>query len=81
MSAILASLQTFLRLEERAEKHREAGNKYGALMRELEQKITFPPQSNTELEKFVADLRVRWDKLNAESPTIPQDIWWRVNSK
>jgi len=36
-AALLASLQTFLGYSERAEKHRIAGAKYGALGRELEQ--------------------------------------------
>ena len=35
-AAILSSLQTFLGYSERAEKHRLAGAKYGALGRELE---------------------------------------------
>nr|MDQ5828128.1 SLATT domain-containing protein [Chloroflexota bacterium] len=36
LAAVLASLQTFLGYAERAEKHRVAGAKYGALGRELE---------------------------------------------
>ncbi|MBW4639779.1 MAG: DUF4231 domain-containing protein [Gloeocapsa sp. UFS-A4-WI-NPMV-4B04] len=79
MSAILASLQTFLRFEERAERHRKAGNNYSVLMRELEQETAFPTQNSEELEKFVTNLRERWNQLNAESPTIPRDIWQRVN--
>jgi hypothetical protein len=35
-ATVLASLQTFLGHSERAEKHRVAGAKYGALCRELE---------------------------------------------
>src|ERR1019366_3514304 len=35
VAAVLSSLQTFLRLEDRAEKHRLAGIKFGALMREI----------------------------------------------
>src|SRR6185369_2622736 len=36
LAAVLAGLQTFLGYTERAEKHRIAGAKYGALGRELE---------------------------------------------
>jgi len=35
LGAMLAGLQTLLRLEERAEKHRHAGSRYGALHREI----------------------------------------------
>ena len=37
LSALLTNLQTFLGYSERAERHRIAGAKYGALGRELEQ--------------------------------------------
>lgn len=79
MSAILASLQTFLRFEERAERHRKAGNNYGILMRELEKINTFPTQNSKDLEDIVNDLQRRLDRLNVESPIIPRDIWQRVN--
>ena len=39
LAAVLASLQTFLRLSERAEKHRAVAVRYGALRRELETAI------------------------------------------
>lgn len=79
LAATLASLQTFLRYEERAERHRSAGIKYGALMRELEQKIAFPPKDDEELSKFINDIRIRWDKLNEKSRIIPRAVWDQVN--
>jgi hypothetical protein len=79
LAATLASLQTFLRYEERAERHRSAGIKYGVIMRELEQKAAFPPKDEEELLRFIDDVRIRWDKLNEESPIIPRAIWNRFN--
>jgi hypothetical protein len=79
LAATLASLQTFLRYEERAERHRSAGIKYGMIMRELEQKVAFPPKEEDELLRFIDDIRIRWDKLNEESPIIPRAIWNRFD--
>ena len=72
--AVLGALQTFLRLSERAERHRESGSRYGSLLKELEQyKIT---EMNEELFKEWADgFRIRWDELSAEAPTIPKRIY------
>jgi hypothetical protein len=60
-------------------RHRSAGIKYGVIMRELEQKAAFPPRDEGELLKFIDDIRIRWDKLNEESPIIPAAIWKRFN--
>ncbi len=78
LTAILAGIQTFLRYGERAEKHRLAGVRYGAIKREIEQKSAFPPN---DLDSFFHDLRIRWDQLNEESPSIPKRIWNRVASE
>jgi hypothetical protein len=70
-------MQTFLRYAERSEKHKLAGVRYGAFKREIEQTSAFPPQDTAELKKFVDGLRVRWDKLVEDSPTIPKGVWDR----
>jgi hypothetical protein len=80
LSATLASLQTFLRYEERAGMHRAAGIKYAVIMRELEMKIAFLPTNEAEVLEFVNDIRIRWDRLNEESPIIPKAIWDNVNN-
>ncbi|MBD3885493.1 SLATT domain-containing protein [Phormidium tenue FACHB-886] len=74
VATTLASLQTFLWYEERAERHRSAGIKYGVIMRELEQKAAFPPKDEDELLRSINDIRIRWDRLNEESPIIPGAI-------
>ncbi|OFW10854.1 MAG: hypothetical protein A3H96_20715 [Acidobacteria bacterium RIFCSPLOWO2_02_FULL_67_36] len=80
LAAILAAIQTFLRLAERSEKHKMAGVRYGSFKREIEQTSVFPPQAVDELKKFIDGLRIRWDKLVEESPTIPKGVWNRVGT-
>jgi hypothetical protein len=75
LAAIMAGLQTFLRYSERAERHRISGGKYGALRREIEQRLAFPPSDADALSNYVDSLRERWDKLGEECPTTPNRIW------
>lgn len=77
VAAVLASLQTLLGYSERAEKHRIAGAKYGALGRELEQLRTSEEVLSPEL---VNDVRARLDDLAVESPNNPQAIYWQAGS-
>ena len=71
-AATLASLQTFFRFAEKAEKHRTAAAKYGALRREVEETLAL--QTHTAPETIVA-LRQRIDRLAEEAPQIPPRIW------
>jgi hypothetical protein len=71
-AALLTSLQTFLGYAERAEKHRLAAAKYGALGRELEQLRTSGPAPSPEA---VSDVRTRLDDMAVESPNNPQWIY------
>ena len=81
LAAVLASLLTFLRYNERAEKHRLAGVRYGAIMRQLEQARQIPPHTEEEARGFFDSIRSRWDKLNEESPTMPTKTWDRLNRR
>jgi hypothetical protein len=71
-AALLTSLQTFMSYAERAEKHRIAGARYGALGRELEQMKSsggeYPPE-------VIAELRRRIDDLALEAPNNPLKIY------
>lgn len=70
IAAILTALQSTLRYQELAEKHRGAGAKYNAIGRELELLRTYPEISTEKIE----DLRLRIDALAFESPHIPQAV-------
>jgi hypothetical protein len=74
-AAVLAALQSGLKLQERAQMHRISGNKYGGLKREIEQAMTFHAEAT---EEFVTNLRLRWNQLVEECPVIPQRVWNRV---
>jgi len=74
LAAVLASLQTFLRVSEKAEKHRAAGATYGAVAREIEQGLNVPGSSDKEKE-FLDNLRDRMDTLAKEAPEIPEYVW------
>jgi hypothetical protein len=73
--AVLGAIQTFLKPAERSERHKMAGMRYGGFKREIEETLAFPPSNPEDLQKFVTDIRLRWDKLVEESPTIPKSIW------
>lgn len=74
VAVVLSSLQTFLKWSERAEKHREAGAKFGALLKELENKRAFVTNFSN-LEEWSHDFRKRWDAVSLDSPTVPEKLW------
>jgi hypothetical protein len=76
-AALLASLQTFLGYSERAEKHRIAGAKYGALGRELE---VLRASTATPTAESIAEVRKRLDDLAIESPNNPLPIYRKAGS-
>lgn len=70
IAAILTALQSTLRYQELAEKHRGAGAKYNAIGREIELLRAYPELCAEKIE----DLRIRIDALAFESPHIPQAV-------
>ena len=78
LAAILASLQTFMGYSQRAEKHRVAGAKYGALGRELE---ALRASTKAESDEVIAELRKRLDTLALESPNNPIWIYKRAKTE
>lgn len=70
IAAILTALQSTLRYQELAEKHRGAGAKYNAIGREIELLRTYPEINAEKIE----ELRTRIDSLAFESPHIPQAV-------
>jgi hypothetical protein len=76
-AALLTSLQTFLGYSERAEKHRLAGAKYGALGRELESLRSI---ANGASEEAMTKVRERLDALAVESPSTPQKIYYKAGA-
>ncbi|MBC3239530.1 DUF4231 domain-containing protein [Pseudomonas lurida] len=77
IAAILTALQSTLRYQELAEKHRSAGAKYNAIGREIELLRTYPEISTEKVE----GLRIRIDTLAFESPHIPQAVHEHMHSE
>jgi hypothetical protein len=75
--AVLSALQTFLRFEERAEKHRAAGGQYGALRRELEQTRAAGPPYDTQL---LTRIRQKFDSISDQAPEITPRVWTRTET-
>lgn len=73
VAAVLASLQTFLSYGSRAEKHRIAGAKYGALGRQLEAMQAF-----TFTEDGLTAIKQELDALALDSPNVPLKLHYKA---
>ena len=71
VAAILSSLQTFLGFAERADRHRDAGVKYGTIGRTMELLLN---ENALPAGPEAATLKKELDDLAAASPKIPLDI-------
>ncbi len=71
LAALLACLQTFLGLSQRADQHKIACARYGALRRSLEILKTFSPSDPTELHRSITDIQRQMDRLSETSPAVP----------
>jgi hypothetical protein len=81
LAAVLASLQTFLRFPERAEKHRAAGEQWSAVRREIAQMLALHPTylaSRGDPKSYLDDLRRRMDEIASQSPEMPDRDWARA---
>jgi hypothetical protein len=75
-AAVSAALQTFLRYAERAEKHRAAGARYGAVRRRLE--ATFAGDADARDGHYLTAIRDELDRLAEDSPNVPPRIFYRT---
>jgi hypothetical protein len=75
-AAVLASLQTFLRYSERAELHRRAGARYGAVRRRLETIHAGDPYMHDMRD--IAAARDELDDIAQNAPHVPRALIDRV---
>ena len=83
-AAVLASLQTFLRFGERAEKHRVAGESWAALRREIDEMLALHPTylaARGDPKSYLDDLRKRMDDTAALSPALGDRQWDILNEE
>jgi len=77
-SAILASLQTFLKYSELAERHKIAGAKFADLKHKIELVAVFQPTDSEALKNQLSEIEQEWEKVREESPNIPTKIWRKI---
>jgi hypothetical protein len=80
LAALLASLQTFLRFGERAEKHRTAAEAWAALRRDMEAMIALHPtypESRGDPKKYLDDVRQKFAQIAQQSPEMGEQGWWQ----
>lgn len=73
LAAVLASLQTFLRFQERAEKHRVSAELWAAVRREIDEMLALHPDylaERSDPKKYLDDLRRRMDEVSSQSLEI-----------
>lgn len=71
VAAILASLQTFLKLEDRANQHRIAGARYGHVRRKLELAMVLEA---SEKESRLKEAENELNSLASESPSVSKRV-------
>jgi hypothetical protein len=78
VAAVLASLQTFLRFQERAEKHRASAELWAAIRREIDQMLALHPDylaERSDPKAYLDQLRGRMGEVSAQSPEIGDKEW------
>ena len=78
-AVVSAALQTFLRYAERAEKHRAAGARYGAVRRRLE--AIFAGDADARDGHYLTAIRDELDRLAEDSPNVPPRIFYRTQRR
>jgi len=77
-ATVLAALPTFLDYPGRAARHRVAGAKYKALIRELEQVLAEPTELAATDGTWLTAVRARFDTLEEDAPVVAPRIYNRV---
>jgi hypothetical protein len=75
-AAVSAALQTFFKYAERAEKHRSAGARYGAVRRKLE--AIYAGDADARDGHYLTAIRDELDRLAEDSPNVPPVVFHRT---
>jgi hypothetical protein len=84
IAAVMASLQTFLRFAERAEKHRAAAEHWAAVRREISEMLALHPDylaTQGDPKEYLDDLRRRMDEISAQSPEMGDRTWGKAQDR
>jgi hypothetical protein len=80
-AALLACLQTFVGLSQRADQHKIASARYDALRRSLEILKTFSPSDPVELRRAITDIQREMDRLAESSPAVPARLKEKIDKE
>ena len=83
-AAVLASLQTFLRFQERGEKHRAAAEHWAQIRRETKQMLALHPDylaERSDPKTYLDALREKMDRVSAQSPEIGDREWGSARAR
>lgn len=78
LAAILASLQTFLRLGESTTLHGAAGDWYSAIRRDIEELLALPPGLRGDPKVCLDSIRKEMNKAGQKSPELSERLWARI---
>jgi hypothetical protein len=84
LAAVLASLQTFLRFAERAEKHRAAAESWSSIRREIAEMLALHPDylaTRGDPKDYLDRLRRRMDRIAGQSPEMGDRAWARAEER
>jgi hypothetical protein len=81
IAAVLASVQTFLRFGERAERHRVAAERWSAIKREIEKARALPAEHVGDQKQLLDDVKAHMDEAADKSPAMPDRRWKRALAK
>ena len=79
-AAVLAALQTFLKRDELASKHRWVAAEYGSIKRQLDQEIAKLEAREEVLQQTLDTIRERMDTPSKEGPVVPRGIWAKARA-
>jgi hypothetical protein len=77
-AAVLAGLQTFLRLSETAAAHGHAGDWYSAIKRDIEQLRALRRDERGSAKACTDTLRKEMNKAGQKSPELSESLWMEV---
>ena len=77
-AAVLAGLQTFLRLSEAAMAHAQAGDWYSAIKRDIEQLLAHRRDERGNAKTCTDALRKEMNKVGQKSPELRESLWMDI---
>ena len=75
ITAVLASVQTFLRFGARAEQHRVAAERWSAIRREIEKALALSAAQAGDPKQLLDDVQARMDEAAEKAPPMPDRRW------